>query len=184
MSGECNDYAIQGGWYCFSDEIADGDCDEVAGPRYDTGLVGYCLSGTTIVDPEYKAWGATLAFELNNEPSVGKMSYDASAHGVVGFDITVQGTTSGVPLRVGFTPSVTNMDATPFVEFEPLADESRTLTVMIADAQVPPEWDVPTAGNVVDPTSIADVQVQVVGGELEAPYQFCITHVAPIVAAK
>jgi hypothetical protein len=184
MPGECNDYEIQGAWYCFTDEIADTDCDKVAGPRYDATLVGYCLSGTTIVDPEFKSWGATLAFELQSAPGVGKSSYDAAAHAVIGFDITVQGITSGLPLRIGFTPSATNMDATPFVEFAPLADETRTLTALIEEAQVPPDWDVPTAGNVADPTSIADVQLQIPGGQVEAPYQVCITHVKPILVGK
>jgi hypothetical protein len=181
-SGECNDYEIQGGWHCITDEIADEDCDHTTRlPRYDDEVMGYCLSGTTIVDFEFKAWGASLGLELNND-GVGKVGYDASAHGIVGFAVTVEGITSGNPLRIAFTPSATGIDTAPFVEYPSIENETRTLTAYIEDASVPAEWDVPSAGERADPTSIVDVELQVVGSRREAPFQFCITQVVPLVS--
>jgi hypothetical protein len=184
IPGDCNDYEIEGAWYCITDEIADDDCDHTTSqPRYDDQVVGYCISGTTILDAEFKAWGATLAFELHNDGAA-KSSYDATAHGVVGFELTVQGITSGNPLRVTFTPTITGVDPSPFVEYPSLEYETRTLTTLIEDAIVPPEWEVASAGDVPDPTAIVDVQLQVVGAQREAPYEFCITQVVPIVGGS
>ncbi len=180
IEGACNDYEIQGRWYCFTDDIADNDCDKEVGPRYDRKLVGYCLSGTTILDSAFKAWGASLAFELNGDPALGKSAYDAKAHGIVGFAVTVQGITSGNPLRLGFAGASNGAGVAPFVELPPLDNETRTLTALFDEASVPPGF--PNAGEVVDPTAIGDVELQVVGNLREAPFEYCITQVAPILA--
>jgi hypothetical protein len=184
MPRPCNDYEIQGAWNCYDDEVADCDCDNTpTSPRWDSEVLGYCLSGTTILDTTYAAWGAGMAFELNNDLDTGKYAYDALAHDIIGFALTVEGLTGGNALRIGYTDSVTSTGVSPFVEFAALDNETRTLYAYFTDANVPAEWDDPNAGKTVDGHAVMDVQLQIVGAMQEAPYQFCITHVVPILDA-
>jgi hypothetical protein len=175
MWAECNDAAIQGAWYCYADGISESDCS--GKPVYSDG--GYCLSGTTLEDPSGDAWGAAVAFELNHPIESGKLSYDASEHGVTGFAIDVVGSSGGAALRVGFkTPSQSGV--VPFVEFGALDGEPRTLHASIADAIVPPDWEVPNAGDVPNPSRISDVELRVAGGDREATYDVCVVRVTPL----
>jgi hypothetical protein len=55
---ECTGLGAQGSWFCLSDGVTGGDCANGAVP-FRSGE-GVCLSGETIVDPEYIAWGALI----------------------------------------------------------------------------------------------------------------------------
>lgn len=175
MERDCNDFDIQGAWYCYDDGLSDSDCEDK--PRWDTDLKGYCFSGTTIVSAD--AWGAGVGIELNADPVDGKDFYDAAAKNIVGFAITVEGV-SGTALHVNFTDEVMEKDVPPFIEYSPLGNETRVLEAYINEADVPATWDVPNAGQTVDPAKIMDIQVAVVGGDDEEPFEICITHVKPI----
>jgi hypothetical protein len=174
MWAECNDAEIQGAWYCYADGISEHDCS--GKPTYREGA--YCLSGRTLEDSSGDAWGAAVAFELNHPLESGKASYDATEHGVTGFAVDVVGSSGGASLRVGFkAPSQSGV--VPFVEFGAL-DGERTLHASIADAIVPPDWEVPNAGDLANPSRISDVELRVAGGDREAAYDVCVVRVTPL----
>jgi hypothetical protein len=177
VPAECNDVEIQGAWYCYSDGVNPTSCPGEGAP-YAAGR-GMCLSGNTTIDPTYEAWGAGIGLTLNQDAdSSSGSSYDAASHDVVGFRIATSGNVGGARLRVQFTSG--NSGAMPFVE----VDAGDTVDVMLADAIVPPEWPVPEAGTVVDPSSIFDLQVAVAGGDAAFSYDFCITGLSVLVDAS
>jgi hypothetical protein len=184
VARECNDRAIQGAFYCYTDMINPTSCpapaeDGTRPPPFRAGS-GMCISGTTTVDATYAAWGAGLGLSLNDDgaPTFVKNAYNATANNVTGFNLEISGSTGNLPLRVGFTGSAAPVGAQPFVQFPAGATN---LEVLIADALVPESWTTdPNAGMHADPTSIFDLQVQIPGGDAAAEYDFCITKVTPI----
>jgi len=145
---------------------------------------GMCISGETIMDETYAAWGAGIGLSLNDtgeaEGASVKSAYNASMNGVAGFQISITGTTGEKPIRVGFTGAAEDTGLpSPFWEVPGPGD----YTVMLADAVVPAAWeDTANAGEYADPTSIFDMQIQVVGGGpgAGAPYDFCVASVTPV----
>jgi hypothetical protein len=175
IPGACNDAAIQGAWYCYTDGISESDCD--GKPRYADG--GYCISGKTTSDPSGAAWGAALAFELNHPDGGAKTSYDATEHGLTGFAFEVVGSTGGAPLRIAFNAKGAS-GVQPFVEFSALDAERRTLRASIADAAVPADWNVLNAGATVDAAHISDIELRVAGGTSDDAYDLCVVSVTPL----
>jgi hypothetical protein len=177
VARQCNNRNIQGGWYCYADGVNATSCAMAQAP-YRAGS-GMCLSGDTTLDTTFAAWGAGIGLVLNQAgPGGAKTPYNATASGVIGFRVGISGTTGGNPLRIQFTARESGGTA-PFVQVTGPA----TVDVLLADAQVPPTWAVPEAGMRVNPASIYDLQVQVVGAERAAHYDYCVTSVTPIVSA-
>jgi len=181
---KCNERAIQGPWYCYDDGVATSDCVDGAVPYRAGG--GMCLSGDTIVDTTYAAWGAGIALGLNETGDMGgagtsvKGSYNATMNGVTGFRVNITGDTGGLPIRIGFTSAAPQVGAAPFIQF-PGAGTGTPYDVPIAQALVPETWTTdPNAGMAADPANIFDMQVQVVGADVAAHYDFCIESVTPI----
>lgn len=171
---ECNEFGIQGGWYCYTDGQTESTCLENV-PPYDDGKM--CLSGETL-GPIPNTWGAGIGLglaETDDDPPV-KMPYDAASRGIVGFSVTITGSTGGNDLRVGFTTSAMPTLTPPFV----VVPGAGTHDLLFEDAIVPPDWAVPNAGETVDPTAIYDIQFQVAGDGVAAPFDFCVTDITPI----
>jgi hypothetical protein len=107
VARECNERGIQGPWYCYADGIATSSCVDGTVP-YRAGA-GMCISGSTIVDTTYAAWGAGIALGLNESGDMGgtaasvKSAYNATMNGVTGFEVEITGTTGNLPIRIGFT---------------------------------------------------------------------------------
>jgi cellulose 1,4-beta-cellobiosidase len=141
-----------------------------------------CISGQTQLDPTFAAWGAGIGLSLNETGAANggvsvKSAYNGTANGVAGFAISITGSTGNLPLRVGFTPAAGNSNlAAPHWEVPGPGDH----TVMIADAIVPASWDAENAGAYADPSSVFDLQIQVVGAEADAAYDFCVSSVTPV----
>lgn len=176
----CNDVGIQGAWYCYTDEIQASSCADQIPPFEASGM---CLSGTAVEDDTYESWGGGIGLSLNDPGEGGaKGSYDATANGVVGFRITLEGDSLGQSIRVGFNGFAEESELpSPFVEVGELEPGSPvTAEVMIADALVPESWELENSGEGADPTTIYDLQVQFPGGEVEGEYSFCITSIEPI----
>lgn len=175
VARECNDYGIQGAFYCFDDGINPSGCVADTPPW---GGDGMCLMGNTTEDDTFAAWGAGIGFSLNDlGEDMGKQAFDASAAGIVGFSVSITGDTGGLPVRIGFTASESSDGVAPFVE----VPGAGNYDVMLADALVPEAWDACTGDACfVDPSSIYDMQIQVVGGNDAADYQFCVTNITPI----
>jgi hypothetical protein len=184
VARECNERGIQGPFYCYDDGIATSSCVDGMVPFRAGG--GMCLSGDTIVDTTYAAWGAGIALGLNETGDMGgtttsvKSAYNATMNGVTGFLVNITGDTGGLPLRIGFTGAAEQVGAAPFIQF-PGAGTGTPYEVPIAQALVPETWTTdPNAGMAADPTNIFDMQVQVVGADVAAHYDFCIESVTPI----
>jgi hypothetical protein len=173
----CNNWNIQGGWYCFDDKINPTSCIDGKTP-YRASAAGMCLSGYTTVDPTFAAYGAALGLSLN--AAVGtKSAYDATANGVKGFKIEVTGDLGGSPLLVLFTGSA-DPGASPFVE----VNGTGTFDIPIADARVPETWSVPEAGERASAANLWDIRFQIPGGARAFSYNFCITSVTPLTTSN
>jgi Glycosyl hydrolase family 12 len=176
IARECNDRDIQGPFYCYTDKINPTDCMDGVVP-YRAGS-GMCISGSTTVDATFAAYGAGIGIGLNEsggDASV-KMPYDAAANGVLGFHIEITGSSGDLPIRIGFTNEAAPTGSSPFVE----VPGPGSYDILLADALVPEAWGPPDGGKVPNPNAIYDIQVQIVGGNAAASYDFCVASVTPI----
>ena len=80
-------------------------------------------------------------------------------------------------LRVNFTTVPVAAEAQPFVD---LPTVPGTHEVRFATAAVPDGWDAGTAGMTVDPSGIYSIEFQAIGGDIGAPFEFCVASLAPI----
>jgi hypothetical protein len=141
-----------------------------------------CLTGVTSTGAGSS--GALLGLELNATGGTNsvKSAYDASAHALVGFEITIanfNGATNPVALRLTFTSAATTSDTQPFVELP----GAGTYDVLFADAVVPGDLADASAGQRTNPASIYDLQLGIAAqGTVPIPYGFCITKLKPITA--
>jgi hypothetical protein len=114
-----------------------------------------------------------------------KSAYPYASNGIVGFAITVTGTTGGAGLRFGFPGQDQQTNPTlpaPFVpQAGPASSAGMTYQIMLSQAQVPQSWNVANKGAKVDPNGIFDVQVEI-AGDVAATYNFCVTGIKPIVS--
>ncbi len=166
---------------------------------------GVCLSGATIVDSTYAAWGCGMGLSLNT--AAPKVSTDADggteADGGAAdagtadkrtysgpatcFELTFTGTTGGLTLRVGFTqyadPSIKTQSVAPFKTLKAFTN-GWTGQVCFADVTCPNWSSAPGQGcpanMVATPSSSYDLQVQVPGGASASAYEFCLTKVIPL----
>jgi hypothetical protein len=175
IDGSSNSCGIQGGWYWFAD-AAGTVVEATAGQAPYRAGTGMCLSGSTIEDATFAAFGASIGLNLN-QMDTNPLLYDAAAMGVTGFEISVSGTFTQ-ELRFAFVADNNTMLASPFVAVAGVGVHQ----VLIADASVPATWDVPNAGQVADASSIMGVQLGIVGGVADAPFDVCLTSIKPITA--
>lgn len=181
VGSSCGTPGIQGAWYCY-DDGQPSTCTSGSTP-FQAGT-GMCLSGTSIIDTTYTAWGGGIGLSLNESGgnSSVKSAYDATANGVLGFRITLEGDSLGQSIRVGFSGAREPGDLpSPFVEVGELTPGTPvTAEILIADALVPLAWELENSGEGADPTSIFDLQVQFPGAEVAGEYSFCIKSIEPI----
>lgn len=176
---ECTIFDIQGAWYCYDDGVSATDCVADTAP-YQNPPSAMCLSGTT-VGGDGAAWGGGIGLGLNDTGGAMpmKLAYDAAAHDVVGFAVEITGDTNGNELRIGFTADAAPAGASPFVAVPGVG----SYDILLSDALVPANWDVPNAGETVDPSAIYDLQVQIDGNGVAGPFEFCITSLTPILTS-
>jgi len=167
----CNNFDIQGAFYCYTDGVTQTDCTTGKTP-WKASSSGMCLSGTTLGTSA--AYGAAIGLSLN-DPGGGmkKGTYDATANNVIGFEITLTGSWSGLDLRIGFKNAD---DVSPFYT----VIGPGQYQVKFTQAMVPANWNVTNAGKTADPTALSDLQFQIAGDTKAAPFNFCITEVKPI----
>ena len=182
VDASCGTSGIQGRWYCFDDGIQASSCVNNTPPFAANGM---CQSGTSVDETgTYTSWGAGIGLSLSESggnPSV-KSAYNATANGVIGFRLTLEGNSLGQSMRVGFAGALNPGGLTsPHVEVGALVSGTPlTAEVMIADALVPLSWGAENSGAVADPTTLFDLQVQYPGGEIAGEYNYCITNVEAI----
>jgi len=173
---DCTPYGIQGAWYCYDDGVAETNC-ETNEPPYADGAM--CLSGSTIEDDTFAAWGAGIGLSLGDtggDNSV-KEPWNATENGVIGFEVEITGDSGGLPIRVQLSRTAEDETA-PFRE----VPGAGTYEIMLEDVIIP-SWDESgpgEPGDPIDPTALYDLQIQVVGAEAEADYEICVVRVTPI----
>jgi hypothetical protein len=170
---ECNNFGINGAWYCYDDGVNPSGCTEGT-PPFDAAQAGMCLKGNTTEDPDFAAWGAGIGFSLNTVDDV-KMPWDAATNHVLGFKVTIVGEVNDLPLRIAFKNQAEESETPPQFQLPGPGEY-----MILFDDAVVPEWAEEGAGDPVDTSGIYDVQIQVAGGEMAADYEFCVTEFTPI----
>jgi hypothetical protein len=185
-----NQWDIEGAWYCYADSDGTSDCGGTGAIPYKAASNGMCISGTTSTSTS-GAYGAAVGLVLNQvaQNDADKQSYNATAKNIVGFAITVTGTTGGSVLNVNFPfggkPGVTSTGENPAVTLPGVSSGSSPITynVMIADAIVS---DNTTAfpATTVNASELNDIQVAIPSSDgIAHAYNYCVTKIVPITAA-
>jgi hypothetical protein len=172
VTASCETAGIGGWWYCFQDGVNPSGCVDGALP-FDPARSGLCLTGSTTYDPEYIAWGAGLGITLN-ESEGRRRSWNATVRDIVGFKFVITGETNGLSLRVLFTTSANDSAEDPMVDLPGVGEHE----VLFENVVYP--RDSRRAGEPVDPETLFDAQLMVVGAESEDTYDFCLTELTPI----
>jgi hypothetical protein len=169
-----NPWGFEGYWYSNGDGVSCGDTD----PCTDHGC---CMHGRTRKDPTFKAWGCQVGLELHGSTGAWaheKLPYAGPAKG---FELQVEGTTEGLPLRIAFS-----QQAYPIGRVSPTIDNLHPgrLRVRFDDAAYP-DWcassdlcDGPP-GQRAQPSTSYDFNLQVAGGLADADFDICITSITP-----
>jgi hypothetical protein len=182
VPSNCDSYAIQGAWYCYDDgTISNDTCVNGSTPYASSSPgPGMCIGGGVVATTAY---GPALGFSLNDSGGTSsvKGAYNATAHGIDGFDVTIAGNTGGLGVRVGFTQAAASNDPAPFFQ----VPGAGTYTVLFSQANVPASWKVANAGATVDPTMIYDVQFELAtpSPATAVTYDWCVTSLKPHVSA-
>jgi hypothetical protein len=174
-----NPLGIQGAWYVYGDNTS---CTAEEG--FNPCATGKCcLSGATIVDPTFAAWGCGIGLSLNATgdtdagPGGVKSAYAGPARSFVA---QISGSTGPNAIRVNVTQVAdTTGKVSPYKEVQPLTGAAVTQTILFSEV-VYPTWcegnDECTGapGVAADPTKSYDIQFQIPGGEEAAAFDFCI----------
>jgi hypothetical protein len=176
----CNQYRVQGSWYCFADTYGapEDNCTQGNVP-YNAAMGGMCLSGA--IGASFASYvGMGLELNATGGTTSQKLAYNATANNVIGFNVTLSGNSGGAIVRISFTgnsgtPAVAGYVA-PFISTT--LNGTTTIPVLFTDA-VDSIMGTSNVNGKVDPTMIYDLQVEIPGGSA-ANYNLCITNVSPI----
>lgn len=166
-----NQACFQGSWYCFDDGEVETTCVTDT-PPWDATVMAMCMTGSTIVDSTYAAWGAGIGASLNDQDG-DKEFFDADAAGIKGFKFTISGDLGGATLKFKVPRSTKDKDSPP--EF---VLKVGTNTVEFSDLE-PPDWDEFSPSD-LDISELTELKWQIAGGDVEAEYNFCVSDVEPI----
>jgi hypothetical protein len=166
-----NVMGFQGAWYCFDDGEVDTSCVD-GDPPWSADETGMCISGSTIVDETYAAWGAGIGASLNDQGG-DKEFFDADTRGIKGFKFTITGDLGGAVLKFKVPRSTKDKDTPP----EAVVDVGAN-SIQFDDLE-PPEWD-EFSPSALDVAELTELKWQIAGGDAEAEYSFCITNVEPL----
>jgi hypothetical protein len=166
---------IHGSWFVYSDcsDLKNVNCAQVTAPT-GTGFANVggkmCTSGTN--STAANAWGAGIAFELNDGPP--QEPWDANTYGVTGFCFVLSGTTiPTTSIRVAFTTQENN-DNAPF-----LAESAPGMHTVLFSETAQGSWV--TTPTTFDPTKMMLVQFQIPAATTSAvAWNFCISGVTAI----
>jgi hypothetical protein len=180
----CDNYNIQGAWYCYTDGVGMSTCVTGKTPWVAASPgPGMCISGTTAsTTSNPSAYGAAIGLSLNDSGGMNptKSAYNATMNNIIGFNVTITGNTGGLPIRIGFTGAAMSNNPAPFVA----VPGAGTYAIHFSSANVPSNWMVPNAGATVDPTMIFDIGFQIAAGPMAQTYDYCITALSPILSTS
>lgn len=168
-------FGFQGAWFSAGDGIA---CPNLEGNPCTAD--GCTVRGSTIVDPEWEAWGCMVALELNSTGG------DAPVGGPYGgpdncFDVELMGATGASTVRIGFFDQADMTGRVgPFQEIGPV---NGTWSGRICTSDVTCPDYMSEAGLCQEGTGVAEPYVlyaQIVGGDFdEADVELRITSLRP-----
>lgn len=177
---------IQGAIYMYGDDIS---CTVVEGNPCTA--EGCCISGSTIVDDTFAAWGCGIGISLNDTGGDNpmKQAYKGTA---TSFNYTITGTTGGAELRIGVTQFAdTEGLVSPYYsvgDFDSGISGSISFNLVTypswcstnADCLAPPDRTQAAGGTPADPMYAHDLQFQIAGGESASDFNFCITSLEAV----
>lgn len=183
---------VQGAIYAYGDgegsltSPAEAGSDWESPCTEDGGAVKCCVSGTTVADDTYKAWGFAIGLDLNATSAGKKSGYDGDAKGFT-IKVSVGKLAAGQEIRVGYKQKTTD-DISPFVGGSKeastikLTGTTGTFDVLFTDVSCPPAaW-----GTCTKPTSAPlGLEIQLPGTgtdetKVGTTTDFCITSIVPI----
>jgi hypothetical protein len=178
-----NQWGIEGAWYCYADGVGTSDCGPTGYIPYKASSNAMCMSGTTASNGGYGGGIGLVLSAIGRGIDAGKAAFDAAGKNIVGFAVTVSGTTGGAVLNIGFPPSMESTGESTAVTVPGVSGTPVTYNVMLADAivsdnttKVPPPK--------VSASDITDLQVSIAGADnIAHTYNYCVTKVVPIMAA-
>ncbi len=174
-STDDNPRALQGAWFSAGDGIA---CPNLQGNPCTAD--GCTVRGSTLVDPEWEAWGCMVALELNS--SGGDAPVRSPYLGPTNcFDLELTGSTGAAPVRIGFFDQA---DMTGRVgPFQDLGPVNGAWSGRICTSDVACPEHLSAAGLCQEGTGVAEPYVlyaQIVGGDAdEADVELQITSLRP-----
>jgi hypothetical protein len=139
-----------------------------------------CLSGTTIVDPTYAAWGCGIGVELDDDGTT-KHVYSGPDNC---FKITLTGSSGGNVVRIGFTqaPMPASGQVSPYTEI-PAFTNGWSGMVCFADVTCP-GWATSSQCSKTGANGTpVDLQIQVSAGSTTSTvgaYNVCLTSIQPM----
>src|SRR4029078_7474629 len=143
------------------------------------------MSGATVVDSTYAAWGCGIGMELSSSGGTAPVK-SVYAGPTKGFNVTLTGNSGGNPVRIGFSqsPSPPSTAVSPYKEI-PAFTNGWMGQVCFADVTCP-SWAV-TAGTCTkgagDGTPV-DMQLQIPGGARPVTFNVCISKIEPVVSGS
>lgn len=185
---------VQGAIYAYGDGEGSLTSPAEAGSDWETpcvedadaGGVKCCVSGTTVADDTYAAWGFAIGLDLNATSAGKKSGYAGDAKGFT-IKISVGKLASGQEVRIGYKQKTTDA-VSPFVggkggvSTTKITGSSATFDVLFTDVSCPDaEW-----GTCTKPTSAPiglEIQLSGTGTDetkVGATTDFCITSIVPI----
>jgi hypothetical protein len=172
--GPENSMGIEGNWYS--------DGDGVSCPSVDPcGENGCCMQGRTRKDPTFRAWGCVVGLELSAPTGGWAHEKHPYAGPAKGFDVQIEGTPEGLPLRILLT-----QEAYPIRTVSPMVEipGPGRFHVRFDDAMYPTwcrenkQCRAPS-GQRAAASSTYDIQIQVVGGLADADFNVCVKSLSP-----
>jgi hypothetical protein len=149
-----------------------------------------CISGTTVQDREYAAWGCGIGFGLRHTATEERLPY--SEPSVAGFRFTVEGTlTEGQYVRVHLKqPGSGENSCAPFLggeswsgsPIDPIALVEGPFQgeVRFDEVACPADTGADCGCTPPGPAPL-DLQFQVTGGLALGPYEFCVTELSALI---
>jgi len=194
---QCNACGIQGGFYWYADantaktlKCGGAACASMM-PPYSAAAPGpgMCISGTSTGSMD--DWGAGIGLSFNASGGMNSVKgvFDATkapCGKITGFDITLNGNTNGIPIRIGYKTAESDTAITPFIQAADPGGKPLTLSgstqLAITKAVIPADWK-STDPSPADPAHLYDLQIAVAPDSVAAgkAFELCITSIKPVI---
>ncbi|HLV43376.1 MAG TPA: hypothetical protein VKY39_00295, partial [Aggregatilineales bacterium] len=183
MTADDDPGGVQGAIYLYGDETS---CTFTMGENPCT-AAGCCISGATITDPTFAAWGCGIGISLNETGGDASTKLPYKGSPTATFNYTFTGDTGGNQLRAGFTQfNDTAGLVSPYLPINAFTNgvqgsvsfDTATYPSWCStseDCLAPPDRMPADPGAPADPAAAHDLQFQIAGGERDGAFSLCLT---------